>query len=200
MDYTYEDYRHALISVGDAMLMNLSYNWDRKLFNKKMHKQLWEDMSLTSDQVHSIMMVANSYLETALFLRMMAHPKFDTKQIDYWLEKLNWSPASGQNFYANLFRYDLWQTQKHIERATMQWDPVIDIAVMENERVRETQGHIIVDILVAYARGGYADKLERLQKYVSEHEDELSDFIMEVYTEYEIEEFLPKTAQDVFLF
>ena len=118
-DFTYEDYRHTLISTGDAMRMDLSYNWDRKLFNRKMDMQIWEDPSLTGDNIHSIMELANSYLQTSLMMRLMQHPNFDRSTINYFMKNLNPSPVSLQRFYNTILRYDLWTALIQVQRAVM---------------------------------------------------------------------------------
>lgn len=202
-DYTYEDYKHALISTGDAMLMDLAHNWKRNLFNSKMDMEIVQDQSLTSDQIHSIMVLANSYLQSSLFLRLMGHKNFNKGNVKYFIDTLNHSPVMTEQFYKNIIKYDLWNNPTELSRATMQQFYTIDREYLMSERaIKEVPG-IINDLMYRYEDDGDAqrklDVVEKIIEIASENQNIMS-IVMRYFDETGSETYLPKGVKDLFLF
>ena len=199
-DYTYEDYRHALISTGEAKLMDLSYNWDRKLFDRKMNQQLFNDMSLKGDKIFPIMVLANSYMEANIFLGLMKHPNLDKESIaglDF-MNNLN-GPLIRKQYYISIFRNDLWVNDHQLEKAWSQIDASIDIAFLLNERAVMKAKDIAEDILLRHDASGDDTDKDRVIKVVSEN-DYLQEIAVMFFNKTGSDTYLPDSAKDIFLF
>jgi hypothetical protein len=203
VDYTYEDYRHAIISTGDAMLMDLSYNWNRKLFNRKMNMQIIEDKTLTSDNIHSIMVLANSYLESNLFLRLMGHNNFDKKNVKYFIDKLNHSPVMTEQFYKNIIKYDLWNDSRELSRATMQQFFTIDREYLMSERAIKEAPGIVNDLMYRYEDDPDSHRKYDMSQKIAEiatDNPKVMEIVMRYFEETGSETYLPDNAKELFLF
>jgi len=202
IEISYDDYKHGLITTGDAMRMDLAHNWNRDIFDAKLDKQIYEDKSLTGNQIHSIMMVANSYLRSSLFIRLMQHPNFDRGTINYFMKNLNSTPIVLQQFYINLLRYDLWTESNQIKRAIMQQDYSIDGYYFSNERAIKEIPEIITDLMYRYQEGNPQWRMDIAEKIINVaiNNSMVMDLVMSYFDETGKGTYLPDTARELFLF
>lgn len=201
--YTYDDYKYALISTGDAILMDLSYNWDKSLFDYNMYLELINDNTLTGDQIHAIMVLANKYLETSLFLRFMTHKNFDRINIKYLMDTLNHSPVMTEQFYKNIIKYDLWNNSDELARALMQQYYSIDVEYLKNERAIKESPEIIDNLMYRYEYDSDAqrkfDVVQKIKTISTENENVLQ-LVLKYYEETGSPTFLHENTQQLFLF
>lgn len=193
---TYEDYKVALMSIGEAIYSGFAHNWDKKLFDRKFDKKLVNDENLKSTEILSIMIAANNYLESNLFIGLISHKNFDEENIGYWL---NSGFLNGQliriQFYLRVIKYHPEITDSiFIQRALGEHTNDISVAMLQSEHISNMMSlSDKVELLVANRE--YSKFTERVFGF-----DHLLAAYVKVYELYDIEVYLTDEVKDIFLF
>ena len=196
MDFTYDDYKLALTSAGEAKLMDLSYNWDKKLSHREYNKQLVDDNSITSEKLLAMMVIANSYLDTNLFLGLLRHKSVDASVIGYWLnaDELN-GPLIRKQFYLSMIkRHSDIAPDRFVSRALEQYDTDIWVAMLKNETMTKRMSlHDKVELLRSNKENSnFTDRIVGTSHLVEE--------FSKVYELHQVEIYLSDEVKDIFLF
>jgi hypothetical protein len=196
MKFGYEDYLLELRKVGEAIQMDLAYVWERRFFNREYNRQIIADKNINSNDVLSIMIMANSFLETNLFVGLLKHPNFKAKSIGYWIhaDKPN-GELHRKQFYLNTIRHhEELVTSDFINRALEQFNTDIWVAMLKNETVSSKMSlHDKVELLKSNREN--SNFTERVMNI-----PHLENAYLKVFENYNIDIYLPDGARELFLF
>ena len=196
MEITYDDYKLAIINAGEDKLMDLSYHWDRKLFNKDYNKQLINDKSINSRKLLAIMVIANSYLNTNLFVGLLKHPNVDASIAGYWI---NYGTLNGDiirtKFYLSMIeRHSDIVSDSFVNKALKQHDTAILVAMLKNKIMADRlSDHKKLELLRTNSENSkFTDRIKGTAH--------LEDLFVKLYEQYHIDIYLPDSVKDIFLF
>ncbi len=196
MEITYEDYRLALRDAAEKMDMDTVSNFKKEVFDSKFNQQLIKDSSLTEENVMLIMALANSYLETSLFVGLIKHPNFTMGALNFWLDRRDFNgELHSKQFHLAVLRHTKGiLTPQFTSSCLESYSTDIWVAMLESEEACKIVS-LFDKVELLKANKENDSFVPRVKQF-----NHLNDVFEKVYELYQIETYLPDDVKEMFLF